>query len=167
MRRGLAITLVALLSASAQATRAQTTAPVVRSAQAAAEDAAIDTWISEAAGEHEPLSFDADAPPASERRIHGEVGAAMGSGGYRSAYGIVNVPFGQASSVTLAAEDSRWRSRRRGSQEQRSVAIALFLDGSDIGRLLHRDRRCDMRQWAIKLKQDPVLNEDGTCERAP
>jgi hypothetical protein len=94
------------------------------------------------------------------------VGATVGSGGLRSLYGYATAPFGQASSVTVAGSDTQWRSRRwGGTHEQRTLAIGLYLDASDISRLLHRDHRCDYRQWAIKLRQDPVVNEDGSCER--
>ena len=52
-------------------------------------------------GAGEPLPDRPDGPPA--RRIHGEVGAGIGTGGYRSAYGVVNIPIGKSSSVTVAA----------------------------------------------------------------
>ena len=44
-----------------------------------------------------------------DRKIHGEVGAAVGSGGYRSAYGVVNIPIGKSSSATVAVSTGRGR----------------------------------------------------------
>ena len=44
-----------------------------------------------------------------DRKIHGEVGAAIGSGGYRSAYGVVNIPIGKSSSATIAVSTGRGR----------------------------------------------------------
>ena len=52
-------------------------------------------------GADEPLRDNPDGRP--DRRIHGEVGAGIGTGGYRSAYGVVNIPIGKSSSVTVAA----------------------------------------------------------------
>ena len=48
----------------------------------------------------EPLAYPQDAKP--DRQIHGEVGAGIGTGGYRSAYGVVNIPIGKTSSATVA-----------------------------------------------------------------
>ena len=44
-----------------------------------------------------------------DRKIHGEVGAAVGSGGYRSAYGVANIPIGKSSSVTVAVSTAHGR----------------------------------------------------------
>ena len=46
---------------------------------------------------------------APDRKIHGEVGAAVGSGGYRSAYGVANIPIGKSSSVTVAVSTAHGR----------------------------------------------------------
>jgi hypothetical protein len=50
-------------------------------------------------------------PPPRDRRIHGEVGAAIGTGGYRSAYGVVQMPVGKSGSATIAVATGRnsWR----------------------------------------------------------
>lgn len=56
-------------------------------------------------GRGEPLPDGPAAKP--ERKIHGEVGAGIGTGGYRSAYGVVNIPIGKSSSVTVAASTGR------------------------------------------------------------
>lgn len=55
---------------------------------------------------------DADNPallPAlpQDRRIHGEVGAMIGTGGARGIYGIVGVPIGETGSATFAYSDTR------------------------------------------------------------
>lgn len=55
---------------------------------------------------------DADNPallPAlpQDRRIHGEVGAMIGTGGARGVYGIVGVPLGETGSATFAFSDQR------------------------------------------------------------
>jgi hypothetical protein len=55
---------------------------------------------------------DADNPallPAlpQDRRVHGEVGAMIGTGGARGVYGIVGVPLGETGSATFAFSDQR------------------------------------------------------------
>jgi hypothetical protein len=51
---------------------------------------------------------------APDRKMHGEVGAAIGSGGYRSAYGVVNMPMGDSSSATVAVATEQGRGWGRG-----------------------------------------------------
>jgi hypothetical protein len=48
-------------------------------------------------------------PPPPDRRVHGEFGAAIGTGGYRSAYGVVQIPIGKTGSATIAAATGRDR----------------------------------------------------------
>lgn len=55
----------------------------------------------------EPLRDPGDG--GGDRKIHGEVGAAVGSGGYRSAYGVATIPIGKSSSATIAVSTSRGR----------------------------------------------------------
>jgi hypothetical protein len=55
---------------------------------------------------------DADNPallPAlpQDRRMHGEVGAMIGTGGARGVYGIVGVPLGETGSATFAFSETR------------------------------------------------------------
>ncbi len=60
--------------------------------------------------------------PLADRGIHGEVGAAIGSNGYRSIYGVATGPLGKNGSLTIAASESRGRVWNR-----RSVGLALDL----------------------------------------
>ena len=48
----------------------------------------------------DPLRDPGDGP--GDRKIHGEIGAGIGTGGYRSAYGVANIPIGKTSSATVA-----------------------------------------------------------------
>ena len=146
--------------AVAQEAAPVSTAPV----STASEDAAIDAWIKSAANDPGPASSLSDAPFAEPRRIHGEIGGAVGSNGYRSAYGSVWVPFGEASSVSVAGTDEQWKSRRWGRGERRSLALGIYLDGGDVAHFFDR-RRCNPHPWAVDLKEDPVINADGSCDR--
>jgi len=54
--------------------------------------------------------------PESERKalgIHGEVGAAIGTNGMRSLYGVAQIPLGDNAAATVAFESSQYGSRRR------------------------------------------------------
>lgn len=49
----------------------------------------------------------------SPRRIHGEVGMAIGSNGYRSLYGTTAIPLGQTGTAVISLATSQFGSRRR------------------------------------------------------
>ena len=78
-------------------------------------DQKIAAWLNDRApdakvpddGRGEPLPDRPDGRP--DRQIHGEVGAGIGSDGYRSAYGVVNIPIGQSSSATVAVSSTHGR----------------------------------------------------------
>ncbi|WP_374347640.1 hypothetical protein [Phenylobacterium sp.] len=90
---------------------------VIATGQAAAEapkpaasDAAaqIDAWIKTAP----PVKLDDEGPdgvtPGREpRKMHGEVGVTVGSGGYRSAYAVSVIPVGETGTVSLAVSKSQ------------------------------------------------------------
>ena len=54
-----------------------------------------------------PLRDPGDGEP--DGKIHGEFGAGIGSGGYRSAYGVATIPLGKSSSATIAISSSHGR----------------------------------------------------------
>jgi hypothetical protein len=81
-------------------------------------DAKIAAWIKDAppADAAQDESGPEEAPPPEpDRRIHGEVGAAIGTGGYRSAYGIFNIPIGKSGEATVAIATGRGRGVFGGS----------------------------------------------------
>lgn len=47
--------------------------------------------------------------PQLDRGVHGEVGMAIGTGGYRSMYGVVGVPLGDTGGVVLGFDQERGR----------------------------------------------------------
>jgi hypothetical protein len=73
-------------------------APPSTDATAAAQ---IERWIesSPAAAEEADAPLDQAAEP---RKIHGEVGVAVGTGGYRSGYVVTHIPVGESGSATIA-----------------------------------------------------------------
>ncbi len=49
-----------------------------------------------------------------DRRVHGEMGVEVGTGGYRSVYGTAVVPLGDNATAAFSFQDSRSNYRRRG-----------------------------------------------------
>jgi hypothetical protein len=105
----LAVGLGGLLAGAAMA--ADDGAPVATASASADEQ--IAQWMKDAppvdaSGEDDgPRGCPAHAK--ADRKIHGEVGAAIGSGGYRSAYGVATMPIGDSSSVTVGVATGRGR----------------------------------------------------------
>src|SRR5215469_3903399 len=112
-RRALALGgALALLAGSAMADppapAAADGAPVSTASQST--DAKIAAWLDDSKASKAKDADDAGpdiAPPQSDGKIHGEVGAAVGSHGYRSAYGVATIPLGKSSSVTVAVSTGR------------------------------------------------------------
>ena len=116
------------------------------------------------------------AMPRRDRAMHGEVGASIGSGGYRSAYGVVNMPIGEHSDLTVAIADehlgggNRGRGygygggyRYRGGGDRQSLGIALNLNG--LGRespSIDCDREAPPK-WSLGLPDDASVS--NRCRR--
>ena len=103
----LAASLVILAGPALAADASSDQAPVSTASQTT--DQKIAAWLDDSApaartpddGRGEPLP---DRPiDKPDRKVHGEFGVGVGTGGYRSAYGVVNIPVGKSSSVTVAA----------------------------------------------------------------
>ena len=101
---------LALLGGSC-ALAADDTAPVSTASQST--DSKIAAWLKDAPA----ASQDSDSGPGADggpikldRAIHGEFGATVGTGGYRSAYGVVHIPVGATGMATVAVGTgtSRW-----------------------------------------------------------
>ena len=109
----LACCFVALGGAAMAADTASDSAPVSTASQST--DKKIAAWIDDKSDSKpaiqtppgEPLRYPDQEKP--DRKIHGEVGAGVGSDGYRSAYGVVNIPIGQSSSATVAVSTTHGR----------------------------------------------------------
>jgi len=134
----------------------------------------ISAWINEDgdSSESRPVAGLVPAMPQRDRAIHGEVGASIGSGGYRSAYGVANMPIGQNSDVTVAISDEHFGAgnRRRGygygwgGGDRRSLGIALNLNSADRGG--PGASRCDDPEppkWSLGLPDDVAMTNG--CRR--
>ena len=99
-------------------------------------------------------------PPARDRAIHGEAGFAVGSGGYRSAYGVATMPVGQNGSATVGVADTRYGKNRWGGKGGDSKSLYLALDLSK-GGSEPTDRcaraRADLPVWASAARRDEAL----------
>ncbi len=109
-----AASLALLSGPAAAADGAQDSAPVSTASQST--DQKIAAWLGDRSDTKpartrnptdEPLRYPDQGAP--DRKIHGEVGAGVGSGGYRSAYGVVNIPIGKSSSATVAISTTHGR----------------------------------------------------------
>ena len=104
--------LLTLAAAPAWADPAADAGPM---ATAAHDDtqAKIDSWLADSANDADRDDLGGcPAPGFSDGKVHGEVGASIGTGGYRSAYGVVNIPLGKQGDkgeATLAFSQSRGR----------------------------------------------------------
>ncbi len=102
MRRLAILTAALALAGGAQAEEAISTAGAAGAPPAATDTAGqIDDWIaSSPAAREEGEGVLADGPR--ERKIHGEVGMAIGTGGYRSAYITSVMPIGETGTLALS-----------------------------------------------------------------
>ena len=76
---------------------------------------------------------DADgAPPAPDKKIHGEFGVGIGSNCYREAWGVATAPIGDHAAATVAVDDGQfgWRGH---TIQNRSLGVSLAF-GVDNGR---------------------------------
>lgn len=139
-------TLVAALACTAPA-RAETAADeTIATASAQPVPATDDTaaqirqWIASAP----PPSLDDGAVDGvvenAPRQVHGEVGVAVGTGGYRSAYAISTFPVGRTGALTVAVGETRngrgfgyggYGPGGYGRGAQQSLGISLDMGGSD------------------------------------
>ncbi|UTP37868.1 hypothetical protein M9M90_11515 [Phenylobacterium sp. LH3H17] len=90
--------MLALCAVPASAEEAISTAAAGAPPAAAAQ---IDRWIAVAPEPVDGSSID------QRRRIHGEVGVAVGTGGYLSGYLVGVMPLGETGSLTLAISQTR------------------------------------------------------------
>lgn len=93
------------------------------SASQAATNKQIDDFLNRA--DPEPVMIVPE-----KRAIHGEVGAAIGTGGYRSAYAVTVIPVGQTGELGIAYGESRFSGRkgRGGGGSSKSLSVSLSLD---------------------------------------
>lgn len=129
---GLALALpLAARADEAVATAAGAGAPPVVTQDTAAQ---IDAFIRSAPPPKlDDGTPDGVAPP--ERKVHGSVGVAVGSGGYRSAYVTSVMPVGQTATLGIAVSETRfgksggpgWGYGPYGSGTHQSVGMSLAL----------------------------------------
>ena len=111
-------------------------APVTTASPSANPASPTTVQAQTARGPVDALGFDLEdsdaAPPAPDKKIHGEFGVGIGSDGYREAWGVATAPIGDHASATVAVDDGQFNWRHRNIQH-RSVAVSLAF-GVDNGR---------------------------------
>ncbi len=140
LRQGLSLAAMSLALATATGLNALaadegvvTTAPTGAGAPAfsaappanEATGSQIDAWI--------VRDWAATDGAASPRTIHGEVGAGVGTGGYRNVYGVADIPVGQTGDLIVAASSSSGQVRggRYGGYGVGRDALALGFSSND------------------------------------
>jgi hypothetical protein len=110
-RTALFLSLAALAAGgAARAQEAVATARATGAPPAATDTAAqVDSFIHKAP----PVNLDDGTPDGvtaqeDPRRIHGEVGASLGTGGYRSAYVMSTIPLGKTATLGIAVSETRF-----------------------------------------------------------
>lgn len=93
---------VAALPASAMA---QDAAPAETSGTFKLSEAEKEKLLDKAVEERELLE---EVLPPPRRQIHGEVGVAIGTGGFRSIYGTSVVPLGEDGTAIISLEHTDW-----------------------------------------------------------
>lgn len=115
MRIGLLSLIVALAASPALADEPMSTAGATGApppVSAADTDAQIQRWLADSpAARAEPEPEEVMAREA--RKIHGEVGVSVGTGGYRSGYVVTQIPIGETGSATIALSKTDYGSRMR------------------------------------------------------
>jgi hypothetical protein len=193
----LAVLTTATAAAAQSAGPAPADAPPVSTASSDLTAAQINAWVADpspvrgvapAEGADGGLSSgvaSADlvpgvAPPR-DRAPHGVVGASIGSGGYRSAYGVVNMPLGASSDVTVAVSNEHLGNGNRSygyggygygrgygggyGGDRRSLGIALNLNGLGGGGSPDCGPGGAPPRWGVALPTDAGLID--RCRRAP
>lgn len=173
MLRLSAMAAAALLSSGGLALAQTAPAPAASPQAAAAADptnAQIASWIAGRHGEVDGVDAEPLAGPVRDGQIHGVVGASVGSGGYKSAYGVATLPIGQRGDVTVGISDEHGGGGNRGyggagygyGGERRTLAIGVDLTGD-------HPQRCDrslawgQRSGGFGSAPDPACAAD----RAP
>jgi hypothetical protein len=71
----------------------------------------------------EPGAAPAEAP-LRDNKVHGEIGVGIGTGGYREAYGVADIPLGDRAAATVAVRDVQGRVWG-GDVHSRSFGLSL------------------------------------------
>ena len=149
------------LAQAAEPAPAASDAPVTTTDSTSAQ---IADFLAEGAAPAPQTSGGALAPDGTPapRRIHGEVGASIGSGGYRNAYGIVDIPIGANSDLGVAVSDTREAQHHGwGGGQHQSIALSLRLDGG-----LPTKANC-IAHTGVKLPSDDQAAADCAKAAAP
>jgi hypothetical protein len=115
-------------AALAQTASWPSSAPIAPQKATTARDDDIDAQIAAAtaapAAPQGPTGSDEAPPP---RQIHGEVGAAMGSNGYREGYATTEIPVGSAGALGIGVDEAQVKLRDGPTLRRQSLALSLDL----------------------------------------
>lgn len=136
-------------------------APVATASGSSSVAEQIDAYLrsSPALEVEDPEDVDGVVPTRPDRRPHGEVGVAVGTGGFRSVYGRADMPLGDSGRVSLAFEDTRY-GRAYGRAYDPAYGGGFGLRGG-----LDR-QRCDLEAMTPLRSLDTMGGPHGRCMRS-
>lgn len=102
--------VLTMIAGVARADEPVTTAGAAEAPKAPAGDttAQIEDFIRHAPPPNRDDGTPDGVVPPEPRKVHGEVGVAVGSGGYRSGYAVSVMPVGQTGTLALAVSETRF-----------------------------------------------------------
>lgn len=113
-KRSILLSLAALAAASPAL--AQEAAPAEQASAHRLSEAEKERLLDEAVERRELLE---EALPPLKRQVHGEVGLAVGTGGFRSIYAVSEVPIGETGTAIISFENTDWGERGRARRHRR------------------------------------------------
>ncbi|HYD44007.1 MAG TPA: hypothetical protein VEA79_01935 [Phenylobacterium sp.] len=149
-----AIALLVLATAAAAETTPVGTAPPDTGVQSTEDQ--IDAYLRTSPALSLPSDEEIDAlQEERERKVHGEVGVAVGSHGYRDVYARSDFPVGKTGTLSLAVRDSRFKGRF-GERQRQSLGFGLSLGGEAAG-----SRDCG---WSMRRDAPEPGRDEDRCE---
>jgi len=125
-----------------------------------ATGAQIDAWVASDGG---AAAFGPDGP--APRTIHGEIGAGVGTGGYRNVSGVADIPVGQNSDLVVAASSTSGQVRggRYGGYGVGGDSLALGFYANGAGAAAG----CSRQPWSQPQIQAYSAAGQTNCAVAP
>jgi hypothetical protein len=99
-----------------------------------------------------------------DRRVHGEVGVGVGTGGYRSIYMRSDMPIGESAHLGIAFEDTRYGG---GYGHVYGAAPAYRLGAEPVYGAFREPQRCGLEGMTPPRPLDVIGGPNGRCAGRP
>lgn len=101
-----------------------------------------------------------------DRRMHGEIGFGVGTGGYRDVFAAVNMPVGETGRLGVAYEEFQYGKPWRSERQRLDVGLAFGGGGhspADCGSAIRIGDRYTQPLWVSRFRDSPLDNVDPVC----